>query len=453
MINCAKEFDVQDNSGLQPAENGPRPSDRLVPSLGWLLSIFIVPATAVVCLADNWPTWRGPEGTGVCKEAGLPLQWDQSKNIAWKFPLPGRGGATPIVWNENIFLTSGEGNNQVLLCLNLDGKLRWKRTVGTGGRATIKGDEANEASASPSTDGKNVFAFVGTGNLACYDFDGREIWNVNMQDKHGKFIIQHGLHSTPLLHKDRLYLSLLHSGGHWIIAVDKATGKEVWKVERQSDAEDESREAYASPCLWQTGKDTSLVILGCDYATGHRLSDGKELWRLRDLNPKASYSGALRIIASPVPSPDVLVVPTARGGLIVGLRPGVNGTISPGNAFELWRKPKGAPDVPSPLIHDGLVYLCRENGVLTCWEARSGKEIYQARLHADRYRASPVYADGRIYLTSRDGTFTVVKAGPKFELLATNNLPDAFTASPAISNGRIYLRGFGALYAIDAKTK
>jgi len=398
--------------------------------------------------ADNWPNWRGPDNTGVSTETGLPLKWGATKNIAWKLPMPGRGGATPIFWKDRIFVTSGEGNNQVLMCVSTDGKLLWKRTVGSGGRAAIRGDEANEASASPSTDGKHIYVFVGTGNLACFDFEGKEIWNVNIQDRHGKFLIQHGLHSTPLLHKGRLYLSLLHSNGHWVIAIDKANGKEVWKVERKSDATDESREAYTSPCIWNDGKQTSLVVTGCDYATGHRLDDGKEMWRLGDLNPKSSYSGALRIIASPVASPGVLVVPTARGGLIVGVKPVASGNITAGSDFELWRKAKGAPDVPSPLMHDGLLYLCRENGVLTCWDMMTGKEVYQSRLHADRYRASPVYADGRVYITSRDGTFAVVKAGRKFELLATNNLPDVFTASPAIADGRIYLRGFDNLYAI-----
>jgi outer membrane protein assembly factor BamB len=172
------------------------------------------------------------------------------------------------------------------------------------------------------------------------------------------------------------------------------------------------------------------------------------VWRLGDLNPKARYSTAFRIIASPVASPDVLVVPTARGGIVVGVKPGAKGILPEGSAHELWRKTKGAPDVPSPLVHNGLVYLCRENGILQCWEAKTGRELYQERLFSDRYRASPVYVDGKVILSSRNGTFSVVKAGPRFQLLASNTLPDAFTASPAISDGRIYLRGFSHLYAI-----
>lgn len=408
--------------------------------------VFCLFLFATPLFADNWPAWRGPQGTGVSAEKGLPTEWGAGKNVAWKVPMPGRGGSTPIVWGERIFLTSGEGDNQVLLCVSTAGKPLWKKVVGTGGRAVIKGDEANEASASPSTDGKHVWAFVGSGALACFDFEGNAIWNRDIQKDYGKFNIQHGLHSSPLLHQDRLYLSLQHSGAHWVIALDKATGKEIWKVDRKTDALDESLEAYASPCLWTDGKEEQIVILGADYATGHRLDNGKEIWRLGDLNPKKNT--AFRIIASPVATPEHLVVPTARGLWVVGLKPGAKGFIKAGSPSELWRKAKGSPDVPSPLIQDGLVYLCRENGLLQCWDVKTGMEHYQERLHDTRYRASPVYADGKVYVTARDGTFKVIQAGPKFKVLATNNLPDAFTASPAISNGTIYLRGFGNLYAI-----
>jgi outer membrane protein assembly factor BamB len=398
--------------------------------------------------ADNWPYWRGPERNGISKETGLPAVWGENKNVAWKLPLPGMGGSTPIVWGERIFLTSGKNNDLVLLCVGTDGKILWERKLAKAVRLVIKKDEGNETSASPSTDGKHVFAFVGSGDLGCFDVGGNPVWQFNIQDRYGKFEILHGIHTTPLLHEDRLYLNLIHSGGHWVIALDKATGKEIWKQSRKSDAVGESREAYASPTIWQTGTDASLVVLGADYATGHSLKDGQEIWRLGELNPKTKYSTALRIISSPVPTPELLVVPTARGGLAVGVKPGAKGLLKPGSPFEAWRVAKGAPDVPSPLVHDGLVYMGRENGVLHCVDAKTGQELYQERLHADRYRASPVYGDGKIYLTARDGTFSIVKPGRKFELIGVNTLEDVFTASPAIANGRIYLRGFRALYAI-----
>ncbi len=411
--------------------------------IGVLLVALVSPVHA-----ENWPAWRGPQNNGHSSEKNLPVSWGPNKNLAWKLDLPGRGGSTPIVWGDRIFLTSADNQDLVLMCVQTDGKPLWKHRIGRIARADIRKGEGNDACSTPSTDGKFVYAYFGTGDFVCTDFDGKEIWRFNAQQRYKPFSIQHGMHVTPLLHEDRLYLTLLTNSGHWVIALDKATGKEVWKVERQTDAEGESREAYTSPCLWHNGKELNLVVLGCDYATGHRLSDGKEVWRLADLNPAAST--AHRIIASPVASDDLLVVPTARGLLAVGVKPGANGLIKAGSKFEQWRIDKGSPDVPSPLIHEGLVYLMQDGGTLICVEAKTGKTVYSKRLSAERYRASPVYADGKVYLVGRDsGTFSVVKAGPDFQLLGTSTLPDVFPASLAIAYGRIYLRGFKTLYAIS----
>lgn len=398
--------------------------------------------------ADNWPNWRGPSNDGISKETGLPATFNDTKNVAWTLKLPGKGSSTPIIWGDRIFLTGAEGESVALWCVSTQGKMLWKSKIAGVFRSVIRKDEGNDASATPSTDGKHVFVYVGSGDMACFDFEGKQIWSFNAQKRYGDFSIQHGMHVTPLLHEDRLYFALLTNGGHWVIAIDKATGKEVWKVERPTDAMDESREAYTSPVLWKNGAELNLVILGCDYTTGHRVSDGKEIWRLGDLNPK--NSGAHRVIASPVASGDALVIPTCRGLTVVSLKQGAKGPIKTGSPMEQWRILKGSPDVPSPLIRDGLVYLQRENGVMICLDARTGKEVYEKRVTDGRYRASPIYADGKIYTIGRDsGVVTVLKAGPKFEVLASNRFNDAFTASPAVSGGRIYLRGFDSLYAIS----
>jgi outer membrane protein assembly factor BamB len=407
--------------------------------------------------ADNWPQWRGPAYDGVSQESNLPTQWSADQNIAWKLALPGMGSSTPAVWGNHIFFTSQDGNDLVLLCVSTEGKQLWKRKLGTGRRMVGPGGrrgggggggEGNDASPSPSTDGTHVYAFIGPGDFACFDFDGREVWHFNAQERYGKFRIQYGMHTTPLLYGDRLYLSLIHSGGAWVIALDKATGKDVWKVERPSDGQQECEHSYASPTLWHNGKDAYLVVQGNDYATAHRLTDGSEIWRLGDLNPKSKYNFTLRFVASPVATPDLIVVPSAKNGPVVGVKPDATGLVMTDSPFEQWRRARNTPDVPSPLVQDGLVYLCGERGSLICLDAKTGKEYYQQRIHNALYRASPVYADGKVYLTARDGTFTVVKAGPKFQEVAVNKLPDEFTASPAIADGRIYLRGWKTLYAV-----
>jgi outer membrane protein assembly factor BamB len=398
--------------------------------------------------ADNWPQWRGPTQDGVSKETNIPTDWSDTKNIAWKLPLPGRGASTPIIWGDRIFVTSMDGQDVALLCVSTAGKELWKRKLGTGSRMYMR-DEGDNASPTPCTDGKHVWALVGTGDFACFDLDGKEVWRFNLQERYGQYRVQHGgIHITPVLDGDRLYLTLLSSGGHWVIAMDKATGQEVWKAERKSDARAECLHSYASPVIWRNGKESYLVTHGNDYAIAHRLSDGAEIWRVGDLNPKDHYNFTLRFVASPVATPDLIVVPSAKRGPVVGVNPNTRGLIQAGNPQEQWRMPKGTPDVPSPLVHDGLVYLCGEMGLLTCLNAKTGAQLYSERLHSARYRASPVYADGKVYLTARDGTITVVKAGPKFHVLATNKLADQTSASPAVADGRIYIRGFKALYAI-----
>jgi outer membrane protein assembly factor BamB len=424
-----------------------------VPFRGLLISLVVL-ALAGTTRADNWPQWRGPNNDGICKETNIPTKWSADENIAWKLALPGMAGSTPAIWGDHIFLTSEDGTDLVLLAVSTEGKELWKRKLGSGTGRRIRRDEGNDASPSPSTDGTHVFATDGQGDMVCFDLGGKEVWRFNAQERYGKFSTWHGWHTTPVLYGDRLYLQLIHSGGARVVAIDKKTGKEVWNVPRKSDSELESEHSYASPCIWKNGDSAYLITHGGDYAIAHSLKDGSEIWRAGDLNPKENYNKYLRFVTSPVATKDLIVVPSAKNGPVLGVKPDAKGFVKTGSEAEQWRRPHGTPDVPSPLVYDGLVYLCRENGVLICLDARTGKEQYkEEKIHRDFYRASPVYADGKIYLTARDGTITVVKPGRKFEKLAVNRLPDMTTASPAIANGRIYIRGWKALYAIGPEKK
>jgi outer membrane protein assembly factor BamB len=426
-----------------------------------LLALGLFSVFAAVTHAENWPQWRGPNRDGNSGETNLPAVWSTKLNSAWTASLPGMGSSTPAIWGDKIFVTSEDGDDLAVLCFSTAGKQLWKTNLGAASakKRFMKG-EANQASSSPCTDGNFVYAFFGTGDFVCCDAAGKIVWRFDAQERYGKFKIQHGIHISPVLDGDRLYLSLLHSGAWWVLALDKTNGKEVWKVRRETDATDECEQAYASPVLWRDGKNEYLVVLGCDYCTAHSLKDGAEIWRLGDLNPKTKYDRAYRIIATPAAAADVIVVPSARNGPVIGVKPTARGSIRTGDSFEQWRQAgKGpgplskTPDVPAPLIHDGLVYIVREYqkepGALICLDAKTGKEIYYQSIHESRYRASPVCGDGKIFLAARDGTVTVVKAGPKFEVLAINKMPDLITASPAIAGGRIYLRSFSTLYAIS----
>jgi outer membrane protein assembly factor BamB len=399
--------------------------------------------------AENWPQWRGVRQDGISRETDLPVSWSKTQNVAWRLALPGPAGSTPVIWNDQIYLTSAEGDNQlVLMAVRTDGKPLWKHVMADQNR-NVRNDEGNSASPSPSTDGKHVWAMMGTGDIGCFTTAGQSVWSFNLQERYGKFQIMFGMTSTPVLDGDRLYLQLLHSGGPIVLALDKATGDEIWKQTRPSDARAECEHSYASPVLYRDGKLELLLTHGCDYIVAHRLSDGQEIWRCGGLNPKAKYNPTLRFVASPVAVPGLIVVPSAKNGPVLGLDPASSGDITDTSQGHLWTREHNTPDVPSPLVVDGLVYLCREDGTLICMDAKTGNEYYTRRTHADRHRASPVYGDAKIYLTARDGTITVVKPGKEFEVLATNVMEESISSSPVISGGRIYLRTFDALYAIE----
>lgn len=414
-----------------------------------LFCIFVVSQS--VARAENWPQWRGPKNDGVSSETKLVSEWGESKNIVWKAKLPGPGASTPCIWNDHIFITAIDGSDLSIICIGTDGKEKWKKPVGSGNKGA-RGDEGNSASASCSTDGKLVFAFVGDGHCAAYDFEGNEKWKFNTQEKYGKYAIQFGGHWTPVLHKDKLFLALLHQKAQLLVALDKTNGKELWKVTRKSDGRGESPDVYCSPFIWEKGSDALLIAHGNDYCTAHNLEDGSELWRVTELNPKAKYNSAWRAVSSPLVTPDLIVVPSCKNGVTVGIDPSkAKGTIEPGNTAELWRHKNGTPDVPSPLFVNGVVYIFRENSSIAAYDAKTGDSLFNEKVTSERHRANPVVGDGKIYLVGREGTMAVIKSGKTFDLISKNKLPDTFTASPAISGGRIYLRGWNFLWAIGEK--
>src|SRR5262245_18938389 len=199
---------------------------RGVSAAAWLLAAcsLVLPAVGSV-RAENWPQWRGPNQDGRSKETNLPVRWAVTEGLAWKLTLPGLGGSTPAIWGERIFLTSDESDTVVLLCLSTAGKQLWKRKLGNAALRACS-DEGNAASASPSTDGKHVWALAGTGDLACFDTDGKQIWRADLQERYGKARYGCGMHTTPVLDNGRLYIQLIHADGQRVVALNAVTGKE-----------------------------------------------------------------------------------------------------------------------------------------------------------------------------------------------------------------------------------
>ncbi len=424
------------------------------------LSTLIIAISFLQCsilLADNWPQWRGPASNGISNEKNLPIQWDNKTNVAWRVELPGAGGATPAVWGDKIFVTSVDGDNLLLICFNTSGKKEWSQVVGHGDKVVRKG-EGNAASPSPSTDGKHVWAMMANGEIGCYTVDGKKVWTLDLNKKYGPFNIAFGMTTTPLLYKDHLYIQLLHGEGDpsteeaVVVALDKLTGKQLWKRKRITGAARENEHSYTSPLAYSYGDTNLMISHGSDFTIAYDFNTGKEVWRMGGLNPhndpNRKYHPTLRMVASPGIGKNLIVIPTAKNGPVFAVRPNFKGDITNNPKALVWKRDSNTPDVPCPIVVGDLVYLCRENGNLICLEAETGKELYQKKTHRHRHRASPIYADGHLYLTARDGRITVVKAGRNFEIMATNEMKEDIAATPVISNGTIYIRTFNALYAI-----
>lgn len=419
--------------------------------------------------AENWPQWRGPTGNGLSSETGIATQWGPEKNVAWRLPLPGPGGATPVVWGDRIFVStslgSEDGADLALMCISTDGKKQWQVTVGSGNQ-NARVSEGNSASPTPVTDGKRVWVFFGTGQLACYTVDGEEVWNFNVQDRFGKFDIQFGMASTPVLDEGHLYMQLLHGAlrGPYLVQkvakLDAATGETVWAIDRPHEPgitpEEmfEIKHAYSSPLMYDHDGLKFLVTHGADATVGHSLEDGSEIWRLGAVNGTTEFNATkfdptFRFVSSPTAVAGSIVVPTAKNGPTIALKVDRNlrGRIDGPGPQVRWVNDK-TPDVCCPLIVDGLVYCVRKDGKVFCVELETGKELYYERTHNDQHRSSPIYADGHIYYIANDGHATVLKHGPTLEVVAENDLNEQTRATPVISNGTLYIRTYEALYAI-----
>ena len=404
--------------------------------------------------AENWPQWRGPALNGVSGEKNLPVRWSKTENITWKIELPAWSGSTPIVWGDRVFISVAEdlrhrdGDNLYLWCLDrAKGTIVWKRPLGGGNHQEQK---QNMSSPSPVTDGRRVWVMTGTGVLKAFDVDGKELWARDIQRDYGRFGLNWGYGSSPLLVGDALFVQVLHGmrtrDPSYLLRIDAASGKTLWRVERPTQARFESPDASTTPALLKYGTTAEIVVTGGDVITGHDLATGRELWRASGLNPH--NDGSYRIVASPVVHGDLIVAPT-RERPMLALKAGGRGDVT--NSHVLWSFNYG-PDVPTPVTDGSYVYVVNDRGIMWCLDARTGKEIYsRQRLRPATYSASPVLADGKIYVTNEDGVTIVLKAGPSFQVLAENDFDDYTLSSPAISDGQIFIRTASHLYCIGKR--
>jgi outer membrane protein assembly factor BamB len=431
-----------------------------------IVALAFAAAAAGAPVPANWPQWRGPNSNGTAPDArNLPVTWTQTENVLWRTELPSWSAATPAVWQDTIFVTSAEKgftrlrsgprpgeevpDKIFLIAINRkDGSIRWQRLIDSGNRLFRK---QNSASPSPITDGNLVWIMTGNGKLTCFTLEGKELWKRDIQAEYGKFGLNHGYASTPLLHRDRLYVQVLH-GMHtddpsYVLAADKSTGKTIWKVERPTDAQSESPDNYATPQLATVEGKLQLIISGADYVTGHDLDSGKELWRIGGFNP--TNNRANRTIASSVVIGGNVFTSSTRGRPFIAFRAGGSGDITGKN--ELWTNNLGS-DVPTPTTDGKYIYVLGDSGIMNCLEAETGRVVYQGkRIELGTYSASPLLADGKIYCISEEGVATVVKAGPEFETLGVSKLDSLTLASPVAVDDQIFIRTAEHLYCLRQK--
>jgi len=417
----------------------------------------------------NWAQWRGPNGSGISTDKNLPTEWSETKNVQWKTEIPGRGHSSPIIWGKKIFLTTSiEGpvvpgakavthirRDQVyrhpdsvggdhsytikVLCLDREtGKILWERTAYEG---TVYDDRHRKntfASATPVTDGKYVWALFDAEGLYCYDFDGKLVWKTSL-GKIGKMGMGNGM--SPVLFDNLLIVQCDQEDGgpgSFIAALDKLSGKEVWRVARTQ------RKTWATPVLVRTPQRTELIASGAESTVSYDPTTGKELWRCEGVVSHA--------IPSAVTGHGMVFVSggsTGQPKVAMGIRLGGSGDLT-GSPYVAWKYNKGTAYVPSPILYGDYLYIVTDGGIITCLEARTGQIRYEGgRVPVPAtFTASPVAFDDKILLTSEDGDTFVIKAGPVCEVIRTNSLGEPVYASIAIAAGKLFIRGARHLYCV-----
>jgi outer membrane protein assembly factor BamB len=433
-------------------------------ALTGLVSLSSVPASMK---GSNWAGWRGPDGQGVSDEKNLPTEWSETKNVKWKTPIPGRGFSCPVIWGNRVFLTtaiegdvipgqkaiihkiegqefkhpdwigSDRSHTFKVLCLDSEtGKVLWERTAYEGKVFDHRHRKGSYASPTAVTDGQYVYAYFGSEGLYCYDFKGNQVWKTSFG---GVPTLGMGVGTSPVLYENLLIIQCDQDEGttSFIAALDKKTGKEVWRQKRNVQV------SWSTPVIARSGSRVELVTNGNEWIISYDPATGKEWWRCKGVDSNA--------IHTPLVGKDMVIVsagfPAKR---TFAIKLGGEGDIT-NTPNVMWKYEKGTAYVASPILYGDYLYLVTDKGILTCLDPNTGEVKYEGgRVPIPAsFMASPVAYEGNILLPSEDGDTFVVKAGPKHEVLRTNSLGEPVYTSPSIAGGKIFIRGEKNLYCIS----
>lgn len=415
----------------------------------------------------HWPQFRGPQSMGVAEDPSLPDTWSTSQNVLWKTDLPGNGWSSPVVWDDRIFATSvvseaetekprkglyfgGERkapdspHRWMVYCIDFKtGKTRWEREAHRAVPKFSRHLKNTFASETPVTDGERVYAYFGNVGMFCYDVNGKLLWSKRL----GPFNTRYGwgTAASPALHKDRIYIVSDTDDQSFILALNKKTGEQVWRVDRDEGSN------WSTPFVWENGSRTEIVTAGTGKVRSYDL-DGKLLWELKGMSN----------IAIPTPFSKFDMVYIASGYVmdrlrpVYAIKPGASGDISlkegqTSNDYIAWCQPQAGPYNPSPIVYGDYYYTLFDRGFFTCHDAKTGREVYgKQRMDptAGAFTSSPWAYNGKIFCLSEDGDAFVIQAGPEYKLLGKNSLDEMCMATPAIAGGSLILRTASKLYRI-----
>jgi outer membrane protein assembly factor BamB len=429
-------------------------------ALSRLVRAFAAVVGAIVAVPaanadENWTSYRGPTDQGHCAAANLPMRWSETENVVWKTPIAGKAWSSPVIWGNRIWLTNApeDGSHLAALCVDKkSGKILVRKQLRVIAAPQYCHPFNSYASPSPVIEEGRVYVSFGSPYTACLNSEtGTVIW------ERTDFVCNHfrGPGASPFIYKNLLILHFDGSDHQFVVAMDKQTGKTVWKTDRTVDYHDldpstgkpnregDFRKAYSTPVIAEVQGQPLLISLGSMALYGYDPLTGAERWRADAIG---SHSGACR----PVVGHGLVFVPMGAGLELRAVRPDGHGVVT--DTHVVWKQKRGTPRRPSPLLVDDLLFLVDDGGVASCLEAKTGKEVWKERLGGN-YSASPIYSGGKIYCFDQDGKGTIIKAGRKYEVLAVNRLDNGFMASPAVSGNALFLRSKTDLYCIADKSR
>lgn len=418
-----------------------------------VVGLFALASSAAAQDAPNlrWANWRGPNGDGSTADGNYPTHWNETNNVLWKVPLPGKGCSTPIVWDDRIFVTAPLEGQDSVLAIDWAGKPLWQTKLGA--ERAGKHRNGSGSNASPTTDGKSVFVYFKSGNFTALDFTGKVQWQTNLVEAFGRDSLYWDHGTSPVLTEKYVVMVRMHQGESWLAAFDKTTGAIKWKVARNYETPAENDHGYNTPLVIRHKGREALLIWGGEHLTMHDTTDGKLLWSAADFNPSAGKNWPT--VATPVVVGDVAVVPFGRSDrgtpLLYGIKLGSAGELDVTN--KLWQRTDTGSFVPSPTVWRDQVYLVRDRGEVECLDPYTGQTFWKDNLpktSANIY-GSPVIASGKLYAVREDGMMFVARVDGKFELLAENNMGERIIATPVLLGNRMLVRGEKNLFCLGTK--